>query len=370
MVRRARPEQSRLDTGQLTVGVVAPPWIPIPPTGYGGTEAMLDNMIGGLVDLGVRVVVVAHAESRIAGAEVVAGPCEPKGVTIGIAALEIEHAAFAYDELARRRVDVIHDHTLVGPLVANNGRSPVPVVTTNHGLFDNHLRPIFRELSRVSSVVAISHSQASTSGDVPIAAVIHHGVRPERFPLGHGNGGYVLFLGRMAASKGADHAIHAARAAGVKLVIAAKCWEEEEVRYFEQRVQPLLGDDAEYVGEVGGAEKLALIGGATALLNPIQWDEPFGMTMIESLACGTPVIATGRGAAPELVDHGVTGFLCANQDELVQALHSVSRLDRQACRATVAERFSATRNAQRHFELYQSLARRSVGASQVAAVAQ
>jgi glycosyltransferase involved in cell wall biosynthesis len=135
-------------------------------------------------------------------------------------------------------------------------------------------------------------------------------------------------------------------------------------------VQPLLGDDAEYVGEVGGAEKLALIGGATALLNPIQWDEPFGMTMIESLACGTPVIATGRGAAPELIDHGVTGFLCANQDELVQALHSVSRLDRQACRATVAERFSATRNAQRHLELYQSLVRRSVGASQVAAVAQ
>ena len=359
-----------MDTEQLTVGVVAPPWIPIPPTGYGGTEAMLDNMIGGLVDLGVRVVVVAHAESRIAGAEVVAGPCEPKGVTIGIAALEIEHAAFAYDELARRRRGCDPRSHARRSTRGSTRRSPIPVVTTNHGLFDDHLRPIFRELSRVSSVVAISHSQASTSGDVPIAAVIHHGVRPERFPLGHGNGGYVLFLGRMAASKGADHAIHAARAAGVKLVIAAKCWEEEEVRYFEQRVQPLLGDDAEYVGEVGGAEKLALIGGATALLNPIQWDEPFGMTMIESLACGTPVIATGRGAAPELVDHGVTGFLCANQDELVQALHSVSRLDRQACRATVAERFSATRNAQRHLELYQSLVRRSVGASQVAAVAQ
>ena len=234
MARRARPEQSRLDPEQLTVGVVAPPWIPIPPTGYGGTEAMLDNMIGGLVDLGVHVVVAAHAESRIDGAEVLAGPCDPSGVTIGVAALEIEHVAFAYDEFARRGVDVIHDHTLVGPLVSGARRSPIPVVTTNHGLFDDHLRPIFRELSRVSSVVAISHSQASTSGDVPIAAVIHHGVRPERFPLGRGDGDYVLFLGRMAASKGADHAIHAARAAGVKLVIAAKCWEEEEVRYFER----------------------------------------------------------------------------------------------------------------------------------------
>jgi glycosyltransferase involved in cell wall biosynthesis len=369
MARRARPEQPKHDPEQLTVGVVAPPWIAIPPTGYGGTEAMLDNMIGGLVDLCVRVVVVAHAESRIDGAEVVAGPCEPSGVTIGIAALEIEHAAFAYDELARRGVDVIHDHTLVGPLVGATRRSSIPVVTTNHGLFDDHLRPILRELSRVSSVVAISHSQASTSGDVPIAAVIHHGVRPDRFPLGRGDGDYVLFLGRMSPSKGADHAIHAARAAGVKLVIAAKCWEEEEVRYFERHVQPLLGDDAEYVGEVGGAEKLALIGGATALLNPIQWDEPFGMTMIESLACGTPVIATGRGAAPELVDHGVTGFLCADRDELVQALHAVGRLDRQACRATVAERFSATRNARRHLELYQSIVPERVGANRVAAVA-
>ncbi|MGD9703805.1 MAG: glycosyltransferase family 4 protein [Acidimicrobiia bacterium] len=359
----------RVPREPLTVGIVAPPWIPIPPPAYGGTEAVLDNLICGLVDLGVRVVVVAHGDSRIAGAEVLGGPCAPSGSAIGVTTTEMEHVVFAYDALLRRGVDVIHDHTLVGPLVGAARHAPIPIVTTNHGLFDVHLRPIFRELGRVSSVVAISHSQARTAGDVPIAAVIHHGVRPERFPVGRGDGGYALFLGRMSPAKGVVQAIQAARAAGVRLVIAAKCWEHEEVRFFEREVAPLLGDDVEFVGELGGARKMALLGGAVALLNPIQWDEPFGMTMIEALACGTPVIVTPRGAAPELVDDGITGFLCAGERELVEALQGVGRLNRRACRTAVTERFSAARNARRHVDLYERVVGRRHGAGRVAAVA-
>jgi glycosyltransferase involved in cell wall biosynthesis len=346
----------------LRVGVVAPPWVPVPPPAYGGTEAVLEGVLEGLVELGAEVVLVAHPDSRMAGVELLGGPSGLAGA-IGVTAVELEHAVFAYDELIARGVDVVHDHTLAGPFVAASRAVPFPVVVTNHGPFEDGSRRVFRAVARTASIVSVSHSQAARSGDVPVAEVIHHGVRPGRFPAGDGDGGYALFLGRMAPTKGLPTAISAARAAGVRLVIAAKCWEDEEVRYFEREIEPLLGDGVEYVGEVGGSAKLALLGGAVALLNPIQWEEPFGMTMIEALACGTPVIVTRRGAAPEIVADELTGFLCDDEAEIVRALHRVGQLDRQRCRASVQERFSATRCARRHLELYERLVRTRAVAS-------
>jgi glycosyltransferase involved in cell wall biosynthesis len=162
-----------------------------------------------------------------------------------------------------------------------------------------------------------------------------------------------MFLGRMNPDKGAHRAIAAARAAGKRILLAAKIWEPPERRYFEEFVEPLLGDDAVFVGEVGGTQKQELLGGAEALVNPIRWNEPFGLVMIESLACGTPVIAFPEGAAPEIVHDGRTGFLCDDTAQMADAIARVEQLDRRECRASVEGYFSAERMVRDHLALYE-----------------
>jgi glycosyltransferase involved in cell wall biosynthesis len=228
----------------------------------------------------------------------------------------------------------------------------VPVVTTVHGEFTDELRDVYRAMSDHVSIVAISHDQRSTAPDVPVGAVIHHGIDVDCMPLGRGEGGYAVFLGRMSPEKGAHRAIRAARSAGIPIVLAAKMREPEEHRYFLDKVEPLLGDDAVYVGEVGRDAKIALLGDAVALLNPIRWHEPFGLVMIEALAVGTPVIAFREGAAPEIIEDRVTGFLVDDEHELATALGLVRDLSRPGCRASVAARFSAERMVADYRDLY------------------
>jgi len=267
---------------------------------------------------------------------------------MGEAVAELRHLVHAYEALAS--CDVVHDHTVVGPAYAE--RLPaLPVVTTNHGPFDRELLDVYRAVAHRVPIIAISHAQAATARGLPLAGVIHHGIDVDRFPTGDGHGGYLLFLGRMTPDKGAEQAIAIARRAGIPLVLAAKMREPAERRYFDERVRPLLGPGVQFVGEVGGDDKCELLAGAVALLNPIQWDEPFGLVMIEALACGTPVLATCRGAAPEIVDSGVTGFL-GPEDALVAAAGRLGDLDRAACRAAVAERFSTGRMVEEHLDLY------------------
>jgi glycosyltransferase involved in cell wall biosynthesis len=205
------------------------------------------------------------------------------------------------------------------------------------------------------NIVAISDAQRRSAPEVRVAAVIHHGIDVGGFPLGRGDGRYVLFLGRMNPDKGVPRAIAAARAAGRKLLLAATMWEPEERRYFVECVEPLLGPDAIYVGEVGRRRKLALLAGAEALVNPIRWPEPFGLVMVESLACGTPVLAFPEGAAPEIVEHGRTGFLCSDEDDMASRIGLAADLDRATCRASVEARFSSERMVADHLALYRRL---------------
>jgi glycosyltransferase involved in cell wall biosynthesis len=268
---------------------------------------------------------------------------------IGNVVVELRHLTHAYE--ATVDADVVHDHTMAGPFLAGLFRRRA-VVTTNHGPFTDDVRGLYRCTASRVPIIAVSRHQASTAGEVPVARVIHHGIDVDRYPLGAGDGGYVLFLGRMSPDKGVREAIEVALRAGIPLVIAAKRREPAEHGYFDTQVKPFLGPDVRYVGEVGGVEKLELLGAATALLNPLRWDEPFGLCMIEALACGTPVVATRHGAVPEIVDDGVTGYVGDTETELAAALATVGELDRRACREAVERRFSARRMVAEHLSFY------------------
>lgn len=334
----------------MQIAIIAPPWVPVPPVAYGGTEAVLDILARGLQDLGHQVLLCATGDSTCS---VPRTSVIDAAVGIGTAgpATEIGHVAHAYAQSLE--CDVIHDHTLVGPFFAQ--RYPgLRVVTTNHGPFDGVLGDVYRAMGPAADVVAISAHQASTAPQMEIAAVIHHGVEPTDFPIGTG-GGHAVFLGRMSPNKGVAAAARIARIAGVPLLIAAKMGEPAEHDYFEREVRPLLGNGIEYVGEVGPDEKKALLGSARCLLNPIAWAEPFGMVMIEALACGTPVVATPCGAVPEIVRPEVTGLIAAEEHDLAAAVDRVTALDRRDCRRAVEGHFSATRMVSDHVLLYEEV---------------
>ena len=335
----------------MRVALVAPPWLPVPPPAYGGTEAVVDTLARGLAAAGHDVLLVTTGDSTC--------PVERSWVferarseVMGSVVVELRHLLHAY--AAVDGADIIHDHTVAGPVYAER-YSPHRVLTTSHGPFSDEMKALYYSMGGRVPIVAISRHQASTAGAVPIARVIHHGLEETRYPVGDGSGGYLLFLGRMSPTKGTRQAIDVARRAGMPLVIAAKMREQLERDYFESAIKPLLGADVTYAGEVGGATKLALIGGAAALVNPLSWDEPFGLCMIEAMACGTPVIATPRGAAPEIVDDGHTGFLCSDVAQMGAAVDRLGAIDRAACRAAVETRFSARRMVADHVELYQDL---------------
>jgi glycosyltransferase involved in cell wall biosynthesis len=333
----------------VRIAIVAPPWVGIPPPAYGGTETVLDTLARGLHAAGHEVLLFSTGDSTCPVPKAWVFD-QAVGVGIGGAATELRHVIHAYEAAAD--FDIVHDHTLVGPVYAE--RFPwLPVVTTNHGPFESDLGDLYRTVGQRAPVIAISQHQASTAHGVKLAGVIHHGVFPAEFPMGTGDGGYALFLGRMSPDKGVHIAARVARAAGSRLLIAAKMNEKPELEYFDALVRPLLGEEVEYVGEVGGSAKLDLLSHASCLVNPMAWPEPFGMVMIEALACGTPVVATPCGAAPEIVREGITGFLRSDEASLVQALPRVSELDRNACRRSVEAHFSAERMVAEHIAIYE-----------------
>lgn len=336
----------------MKIAIISPPWVAVPPQAYGGTENVIDTLARGLVDAGHEVLLFATGDSTCPVPTEWVYP-RAVGTATAASATELRHVVHAYERALEWGADVVHDHTLVGPFYARE--LGVPVVTTNHGPFQSELGDVYRAMAPSTPVIAISHHQASTAQDTEVARVIHHGVDLEQFPVGSGEGGFALFLGRMNPDKGVHTAIDLARAAGVPLKIAAKMAEPAEREFFLEHVEPRLGEDVVYLGEVDHATKVELLGEASCLLNPIEWHEPFGMVMIESLACGTPVLATRFGSVPEIVDDGVTGFVRDDADDLVEALGRVEELDRGACRAAVVDRFSQRRMVRDHLELFRSV---------------
>ena len=342
----------------MRIALIAPPWTPIPPPLYGGIELVVDQLARGLVDGGHDVTLFTTGDSTCPVPMAWALP-HAEGMRIGMAVPELRHVIHAYEVVADH--DVVHDHTVMGPFYSQ-AFPDLPVVTTIHGPFNEELTDLYRVLSPRVPTVAISHAQHRAAPDVPIVRVIHHGVDASAFPVGDGagdaDGPYCLFLGRMAPDKGAHRAIEVARKAGTRVLMAAKMREQWERDYFNEQVAPLLGDDAVYLGEVPHERKLELLAGARALLFPIRWNEPFGMVMLESMACGTPVLAFPEGAAPEVVNDGSTGFLCDDEEAMVAALDRVDELSRADCRSAVEGYFSTKRMVADHVALYEELAAR------------
>lgn len=339
--------------------MITTPWGTTPPKRYGGTENMVDALCRGLYKIGHNVTLIAPYGSRC--------PVNKTLVKVGgydqmgSATIEAPYAIRAYDELVvTADVDIIHDHTQVGFLIADTWG--FPVITTNHNLFDAERQLIYREATRRGvGVVAISqhHAQTAKAADVPLIGWVHNGIDVDAVPIGSG-GPYVCVLSRMSPSKGIRQAVEIAHKAGVPIKIAAKMQTSQEKHYFDDQVRPLLNGDDEFLSEVDAREKYELLGGALAMINALQppWHEPFGMAMIESLACGTPVLATTRGSVPEIIDDSLTGFLRDPRDMsgLAADLVSIGELDRTVCRKVAEERFSMAHMAQRYVDLYETFA--------------
>jgi len=336
----------------MRIGLIAPPWIPVPPTAYGGIEVVIDNLARGLAALGhdVRLFTVGDSTCPVARQWLYPAGVEPIGADLPEAA----HVLAAYEALAD--ADIIHDHTALGPLLAaRRGLRRPPVVTTVHGPFTTQTRRIYAQIAVHASIVAISRSQARAFAGVPVAAVIHHGIDLDIHRPGPGDGGYLLFVGRMSPDKGVHHAVRVARQAGLRLIISAKAREPCEIDYFERTVRPLLAPGDDPPAEQPLAARLRLMRHAAALVNPITWQEPFGLVMAEALAAGTPVLAFPNGAAPEIVDPGRTGYLCRDEDEMAQAARNVPQLDRGLCRDAAEQRFSLARMSRAYERLYRDI---------------
>jgi glycosyltransferase involved in cell wall biosynthesis len=352
--RPVRPTVAFTRPEPLHVAVIAPPWMELPPRGYGGIEAVCADLVVALLRSEHRVTLIGVGRDGT-GATFVPTYDRPQGERLGQAVPEVVHASALPAILADLDVDVVHDHTFAGPLLAP--AHGLPTVVTAHGPTGGEIGDYYRNISRTVHLVAISDAQRTCAPDTRWCGTVHNGLEPAAYPMSTHKEEYALFLGRMCPEKGVVTAIRTARAAGVPLVLAAKCREAAERRYFDEVVAPLLGEDVRWLGEVGGADKLELLGRARCLLFPIDWEEPFGMVMIEAMACGTPVVATPRGSVPEILRHGETGFVCADERALAAAVRAAPAIDPARCRAEVETRFSADRMAAGYASIYQRLAR-------------
>ncbi|GAA1621514.1 glycosyltransferase family 4 protein [Catellatospora bangladeshensis] len=333
------------DATRLRIAMVAPPYFDIPPAGYGGIEAVLADLSNALVAAGHRVTLVAAGRD---GTRADFRPVLPAAVPerLGEPGPEIIYAAQArrvVEQLAAEdAIDLVHDHTFAGPLNAPAyAKLGLPTVATVHGPVNSELRDYYRALGADLPLIAISNRQRALAPELHWIDTVHNGLDPADWPFQLMKGDYALFLGRFSPDKGAHTAVTAAHEAGLPIILAGKCNEPPERRYFAEQVEPLLGPRDRMFGPADATAKRELLANARCLLFPVQWEEPFGMVMIESMVCGTPVVALRAGAVPEVLEDRVTGLICDDPGELPQALADVRELDPADCRAHVVRNFSA-----------------------------
>ena len=333
----------------MKIAMLAPISWRTPPRHYGPWELVTSLLTEALVARGVDVTLFATLDSITSGTLAGVAPAAySEDPTLDAKVWEALHVAHVFERAAE--FDLIHNQADFIPLVFSR-LVETPVVTTIHGFSSPRIVPAFKAYEDRVAYVAIS--EADRAADLRYAAVIHHGVPLDDFPFDRKGSDDLLFFGRMHPHKGAAEAVDVAERTGRRLKL---CGIVQDEGYFHDRVEPSVdGDRIAYLGAVGGELRVRTLGAARALLHLISFDEPFGLSVIEAMACGTPVIAFNRGSMPELIDHGVTGFLVNTVDEAVEAVGRIGEIDRAACRAVVAQRFSVERMADRYLELYRSL---------------
>ncbi len=337
----------------LRVGLIATPWYSIPPNGYGGVERVVAWLVNELAALGHEITVIGAGTSTLQGVRYLATYDEPPKRGTSETHVQSIHALEAVRLLAEVGVDIVHDHSCVGPVAASGHTAPT-IVTAHSPVTGVHAR-YYQCFSRVARLVAISETQRSLADanvSIPWAGTVYNGIPMNDYPFQATKKDYALWLGKMTSEKAPDLAIQAARAAGIPLILAGKCVGPDDLDYFDEQIKPLLGPDIEWVGEVSGTYKLDLIAQAHCLIFPLRWNEPFGLVMVEAMACGTPVVAMDNGAASELVLHGVTGYLCDAPDELASWIPRVDELDPVLCRKHVEAHFTSTCMAESYLDIY------------------
>lgn len=328
----------------MRVAVVAPPWIPVPPHGYGGIEWVVSLLVEELVERGHHVTLFASGGSRTK-AELISVFDEAPTARMHENVADARHAAAVFREIRLRAgtpdaFDVVHDHSACIVLAAA-GLLPVPVVHTLHGAFTPEMKRFYSHVADDAIYVAISETQRLGMPELPVAAIVPNSVDIGGFTFRREKDDYLLCLGRVSRPKGQDVAIQIAKAAGLPLVLAGKVDPGDDTEYFDEAILPHVdGQMVRFEGEVPDDRKRELMAGARAMLFPIRWREPFGLVMIEALASGTPVIATRYGAVPEVIRDGVTGFIVDDPGAMPAALGRLDEIDPAACRADAEARFS------------------------------
>jgi glycosyltransferase involved in cell wall biosynthesis len=337
----------------MRVAVISPVWFAVPPPGYGGIELVVSLLADGLVDAGHDVTLFASGDSHSKAPIEYVFEIAPSAA-IGTTEVEFRHAFNCYRRAAD--FDVINDHS--GPYTSTLAAAvDTPIAHTVHGPLHGRPGEIYRQIGEIVpqlGLISISENQRSPQPELPWLATVPNAIDLSLYPARPHRGEYLLFLGRLSADKGCHRAIAVAIELGLPLLIAGKKRDLAELEYFAEHIEPHLGHHGiEYLGEVPHGQKVELLQDARATLFPIEWEEPFGLVMIESMACGTPVIATRWGAVPEVIEDGVSGVIVDSYREMPAALELADALDPAQLRRSVEERFSQERMVADYVAAYQ-----------------
>ena len=342
----------------MRIAILSPVWFAVPPSGYGGIEWVVALLADGLVEAGHDVTLFASGDSRTKARLSYVFELAPSE-QIGKSLPELRHALACFDRAGD--FDVINDHS--GPLsIALGDLVETPVLHTVHGPLDGDPGRVYEGLAQLApgvGLISISLNQRRPKPELNWAGNCPNALDLQLYPCKPHRGDYLLFLGRMSADKGAHRAIWVAKETGLPLKLAGKKQDPKEHRYFHELVEPHLVEGIEYLGEVSHGEKVELLQNARATLFPIEWEEPFGLVMIESMACGTPVIATRHGAVPEVIEDGASGIVVGNYREMPAALDRADVLDPLECRRYVEERYAPERMVEDYLRVYEAAVARA-----------
>jgi glycosyltransferase involved in cell wall biosynthesis len=338
----------------MRIAQIAPIVERVPPKKYGGTERMVHALTEELVKRGHEVTLFASGDSQTSAKLESVYPRSLREAKVkdlyGTNTWTLLNMGLAYD--MQDEFDIIHDHLAPLSLTAAN-LATTPVVMTMHGAFSVDNRKLFQTL-RTPYVVTISESQMYSLPDLNHAGTIHNGLPMEHYPFDGEMGDYLLFVGRISPEKGVHFAVEAALELDLPLVLAAKV-DAYDLPYFREYIEPHLSERIRWIGEVDEGERNKLLANARCFLHPVTWREPFGLTLIEAMACGCPVVAFDKGSIPEIVNTGVTGYVVQDLETMIEAINNIGAIDRKACREHALTHFSAKRMADGYEAVYRKI---------------